>query len=168
MKPDHRKYEAAPTLRKNNWSTKPDISRAPHSNFWVQRFEKQVSGNKLPMLNNKSLIWKIGDIWWPILPACLTAKEQLSKQPYKFHHSVSVSILVSAKQGTQDTQVHQGHLPCTTPTLQRPRKDHPLLWPTQSTMQCHSRSKATQCGAFINNAHLFTSWLSLRRHWKKF
>lgn len=32
------------------------------------------------MLNNKSLIWKIGDIWWPILPACKRAAEQASLQ----------------------------------------------------------------------------------------
>lgn len=42
-----------------------------------------------------------------------------------------------------------GHLPCSPPTLWRP------CYGPHNTMQCHSRSKATQCSAFIKNTHLF-------------
>lgn len=151
-----------PHSRTNNWSTKPDISRVPYSDFWAQCFKKQVSGNKLPMLNKKSLTWKIGDIWWPILPACKRAAEQASLQISPFCFRINTG---------QSEIKHRGYSSTSgPPSLQHTHtvKTIPCYGPHRVLCNVTAGAKASQRSPFINNAHLFTSWLNLWWHWKKF
>lgn len=142
-----------PHSRTNNWSTKPDISRVPYSDFWAQCFKKQVSGNKLPMLNKKSLTWKIGDIWWPILPACKRAAEQASLQISPFCFRINAG---------QSEIKHRGYSSTSgPPSLQHTHtvKTIPCYGPEYYAMSQQERRQANAVHSSTMHIYLPHGWI---------